>query len=41
MTATQPVAPVTGASTGISVLRRIVPTRTFGNSVPNLNRTPS
>jgi hypothetical protein len=41
MTAPQPVALVTGASTGISVLRRIVATRTFDNSVRNLDGMPS
>ncbi|WP_281179865.1 hypothetical protein [Actinoplanes subtropicus] len=41
MTATRLVALVTGASTGISVLRHIAPARTFDSSVRNLNRMPS
>jgi hypothetical protein len=31
---------MTGASTGISVLRRSVPTQTFDRSVRNLNGMP-
>ncbi|MEJ3747832.1 hypothetical protein WEI85_31635 [Actinomycetes bacterium KLBMP 9797] len=41
MTATQPVALVTGASWGISLLRRIVQARTFDKTARKLNRMPS
>ncbi|MBE1602822.1 MULTISPECIES: hypothetical protein [Streptomyces] len=40
MTATRPVALVTGASPGISVLHRIVATRTFDRSGRKLSRMP-
>jgi hypothetical protein len=40
MTPTRQVASVTGASTGVSVPHRIVPTRTFDRSVRNLNGMP-